>query len=75
MAFGGGWNCFTRAATLESWGVCLRGSLEGRMTEECSTGLGVSETIVEVSELGLIDSLVITGCEMRIEDDGEDRPS
>lgn len=61
MTFGGGWNCFTRAATLESWGVCLRGSLEGRMTEDCSTGLGVSETIIEASELGSIDSLVVTG--------------
>ena len=51
--------------------MCLRGSFEGRTTEECSTGLGVSETIIEAEELGSVDSLAITGREMR----GENRPS
>lgn len=72
ITFGGGWNCFTRAATLEAWGVFFRGSLEGRMTEECSMGLGVSGIIVEASELG---STVIAGGEMGIEGDGENRSS
>jgi hypothetical protein len=30
--------------------------------------------MIEISELGLTDSLVISGCEMRIEDDGENWP-
>ena len=55
--------------------MCLRGSFEGRTTEECSTGLGVSATTIEVSELGSVDSLAIIGGEMRIEDSGENRPS